>query len=359
MKKIKSRLLAYLMFIAIATICLASVSQAAATKKTLAVLFGSINVQYNNQDVTNQVTPIIANGRTYLPLRSMANLFNKELSLSGNTIYLSDKSTQTSITTDSAYISLQNQLASKDAYIQTLVQKVSNLESTINSINSTNSSSSNNNSITSSLNDLEDDLNDDYESYKDTDFEISLSGDKNNITVAIKTDEEDWNDISNSNQENFMENIVDDIQDVFKTADIQGKIKDGSSTLIEFSAKSNEDVVIDTTSLVDNLVDELADKLDDDDFGTLTSIDNDDLEIAVEGNTDDLTFTIKIDFDDYEDEWDNLSETAINDYMKKVYDYIVDQSNFEDTDVIGYFYDIDGEDNLVKIYNDGKSFKQY
>ncbi|MGE5329426.1 MAG: hypothetical protein ACM3KR_07960 [Deltaproteobacteria bacterium] len=352
MKKITSKSLACLMCIIIAVVCIASVSQAAAVKKALNVYWGTINVKYNNQDITKKVTPIVVNGSTYLPLRSMTNLFNKDLSFSNKTVCISDKETP-AVVAASEYTALQSQLASKDAYIRILTQKIEALES------SNNSNISNDSTTASNMKDLQNDLNDDYESYKDAEFNISLSGDKNNITLTIKTDEEDWSAIKNSYQEKFMENIVKDIQKVFKTAVISGRIKDGSSTLIEFSASPNQDFVIDSNSLINNLKEKLNDKLNDDDFGKLTGIDNDDLDIAVEGNIDDLTFTIKIDFDDYEDEWEKLTDAAIKDYMKKVYSYIASQSSFEDTDIIGYFYDIDGEDNLAKLYSNGDSFKIY
>ncbi|MGE5474966.1 MAG: stalk domain-containing protein [Ignavibacteriales bacterium] len=364
MKRIKSKFLVYLIVTLIACASFVSISQAAAVKKTFAVLFGGVYVNYNNQDVTSKVTPIMVNGRTYLPVRSMANLFNKNLSLSGNTIYLSD-TTDSSASLSSTIASLQSELASKDAYIQTLTQKISSLESTIatlNSNNSNNNNNNNNNSTSINLDKLEDDLNDDYESYKNVEFDISLSGDSSNISVVIKTDEEDWSGLKYSYQKKYMQNIVNDIHAVKSSAAIEGKIKDGSSVLIAFSAVANGDLVVDVESLLEDLKDDLEDQLDDEAFGTLTDIDNDDLEITAEGDLDDLTFKINIDYSDYEDEWDELadnSETAIEDYMKKVYDYIVAQSTFDDTKVVGYFYDTDDKDNLAKLYNDGKSFKIY
>lgn len=281
---------------------------------------------------------------------------NKNLSLSGNTIYLSDK-IDNSAASNATIASLQSEIASKNAYIQTLTQKIASLESTINTLNSNNS---NNTNTSIKLSDLEDDLNDDYESYKGADFDISLSGDSSSISVTIKTDEEDWDKIKYSYQKRYMQNIINDIHNACSTAAITGKIKDGSSVLVQFSAAASDGtLVIDSASILKKLSKKLEDQLDDEKFGKLTGIDNDDLKITLDGDIDKLNFRINIDYSDYEDEWDDLTEAAIKDYMRKVYDYIVAQSSFADTDVIGYFYDTDDKDNLAKLYNNGKSFRLY
>lgn len=352
MNKFKSKAIAALITTALITVGFTMIGQASTTKKVLPVIFNQFKIIYNNQDVTAQVTPIFVDGRTYLPLRSMANLFNKNLSLNQTTISLSDG-------IDTTVSDLRNQISTRDTYIQTLTQKIASLENTISSLSSSSSSSSSSSDSSKSISRLEDDLNDDHDTYKDVDFDISLSGDKSNTTVIFKTDEDDWNDLSSSYQKKYLQSVVDDIRDEYKNAVIDGKVKDGSTTLLKFTVSSDGDIEIDMANLIDSLENKLEDKLDDDYFGTLTDIENDDLEIKAEGDTDKLTFTINIDFDDYEDEWDELADSEVKVYMKKVYDYITDQSDFEDTDVLGYFYDTDGEDNLAKLYNEGDSFKRY
>lgn len=358
MLKMRSKILAFLLVTVILTACFVTIGQAA-TKKTLSVWFGSVRISHNNTDVTTQVSPIMINGTTYLPLRSMAYLFNKDIGWvkSTNTVELSDKndSTVTDLNNqitilNSQVADLRSQVGSKDIYIQQLLEKIKSLENTISSMNS--SSSIN-------IDDLEESLNDDFDSYKGAEFEITLSGDEDDITVTIQTDEEDWEDITGTYQKKYLQDIANDILDEFDDADISGKVKDGSSTLTEFSVSSDGNVEIDSSSTVNKLKSQLNDKLDDDYFGTLPEIDNDDLEITLEGDTDELTFTINIDLDEYESDWDDLSDSVIRNYMNNIYKYITDQDDFEDTEVIGYFYDTDDDDNIAKLYNDGSSFKRY
>ena len=363
MKKMNPKILALLVVTVISTVGFLSIGQAATTKKAMTVLLGQYKLLYNSQDVTTQVTPIVVNGHIYIPLQATAKLLNKNYVWSKSSLSLSDKANTSVVNLQNQIVSLQsqvaglqNQITTKDASIQALNGNIYSLQNTINALNSSSSSSS---SSSTSIATLENDLNDDYDSYEDVDFDISLSGDKNDITVSIKTDEDDWNDLTSTYQKKYLQKIVDDVLDVFNKADIDGTVKDGSSTLTEFSVSSDGDVEIDSSSEVNSLKSKLNSKIHSDYFGTLSNIDNDDLDIVLKGDTDELTYTINIDFDDYESKWDSLADAAIKAYMVKVYDYITEQGSFNDTNVIGYFYDTDGKDNLAKLYSDGNSFKRY
>jgi len=370
MEKKKCKFLAFLVSLIIFTSIFATMVQAAPIKKTLNVWFGNIIVKYNNSDITAKVSPIMVNGRTYLPMRSMAGLFNKDIKWNQQTktVLLSDKTDSSVSTLNSQIADLKNQLSSKDAYAQVLLQKISTLESKSNSAASTSSSNttssssssaSSNSSSLISITDLQDDLNDDYDFYKNADFEISLSGDENSVTISIKTNTNNWLDISIDNQKKYLQNIVDDILDEYKNANITGKVKDGSTSLVKFTVNSDGDVDIDSSSIIKDLKTTLNSKLKSNYLGTLTGIDNDNLEIVVEGDLDKLTFSVNLSLNTYQTQWDALSDSAIETFMKNVYDYISGKSNFEDTEIIGYFYDTSGKDNLTKLYKDSNSFKRY
>lgn len=361
MKRIKSVLLAVIIVTAVATASVISLGQTEAAKKVISVVFGKYSVYYNNQNVTSKVSPAVINGTTYIPLRAVSNIFNKNLSLQSKSIYLSDKA-------DPAVSSLQSQVSSLNSQISSLTDRNRTLENTIIALNaklastttSSSSTSSSSSSSSISISDLEDDLNDDYESYKDAEFDITLSGNTSKVTITIKTDEDEWKDLGSSYQRKYLEKVIAAIHDEYTKATITGKVKDGSAVIVEFTATSTSDnVIINEKKLISNMQDDLQNAMEDGDFGKLTGIDNDDLEIVLEGDLDDLTFQINIDLDDYDDEWDDLTDDSIEAYMIKVYDYIVDDSNFKDTDVVGYFHDSDGEDNLAKLYNESDSFKTY
>ncbi|NLK73047.1 MAG: hypothetical protein GX285_08525 [Clostridiales bacterium] len=310
-------------------------------KKVMDVWHGSVKVNYNNKDVTDTVTPIIIDGTTYLPLRKMTTLFNKSLlwNDTAKTAIITDNAS-----TDATINDLRNQLAIKDADIARLQEEIKALTT----------------GKVEDIEDLEDKLNKDHSDYNNVDFTITLSGDKDDITVTIRTDKEDWNALSSSKRTTYLQGIVDDILDEFKNADIEGIMKDGSKQILQFTVNSSKKVVLkNTESTVYSLYDALNDKLVDDYFGKMRRIDNEELYIELEGDTDDLIFFINIDIDYYDSQWEDLLDDKddIEDFMKEIYEYIVDQDAFEDANVIGYFrHEKDGE-RLVKVYKSGSSLK--
>jgi len=355
MHKRKSKPLVFLVFIIIFTSIFVTMAQAAPIKKTLGVWFGSIIIKYNDSDITAKVSPVVINGSTYLPIRNMADLFNKDIKWNKqtNSVLLSDKTDSSVAALNLQITDLKNQLSSKDIYTQSLLQKINVLEGNSNSTSSDSSSS------LISITDLQDNLNDDYDSYKNADFEISLSGDESSVVISIKTNTNNWFDISTTNQEKYLQDIVNDILDEYENASITGKVKDGSTSLIKFTVTSDGDINIDSSSIISNLKTTLNSKLKSDYLGTLTGIDNNDLEIVVEGDFDKLTFSVNLNLNTYQSKWDALSSSDIKSFMENIYDYISDKNNFEEAEVLGYFYDTAGKDNLAKLYNDGDSFKRY
>lgn len=92
------------------------------------------------------------------------------------------------------------------------------------------------------LDDLEDELQDDYGDYENFDFDYTLSGDADKITVKIDIDQDDWDDLSTSEKEELLQDICDDLWDEAEDADIAFSIKDGSTTIKTLTVDAGEDV---------------------------------------------------------------------------------------------------------------------
>lgn len=92
------------------------------------------------------------------------------------------------------------------------------------------------------LDDLEDAINDDYESYRSLDFSFTLSGDKDDITVKVDIDSDDWDDLSDTYKVRLLQYIAEDIWDEAEDADLTFSIKDGSSTIDTITVDAGDDV---------------------------------------------------------------------------------------------------------------------
>jgi len=298
--------------------------------------FKNLKIIFNGQQVPNDTQPVIINGSTYLPLRKLATLFDKNISWDAATqqITISDNS-------NSEIESLKAQIAEKDIQIQLLQIQLANATPT-------------------DIWDLEDQLNDDYGDYRDMEWDITLDGDEDDVEVEIEIDlddyDRDWDRLSTSKKERLIEDICDDILAEYEDAEISGTVSDSSRSssneLMSFTVNSRGKLTIEETSdlsdLEDDLNDEYYDYLEDDDI--------DDLTIELDGDEDDITFTINIDCDDYQDEWDDLSNSTIITLMSHIRNDIEDE--FDDADIEGYVYDTDSEENLAR-FSDSKSFTRY
>ncbi|MCG8485007.1 MAG: copper amine oxidase N-terminal domain-containing protein, partial [Clostridia bacterium] len=246
LKKTKSILVPIVIIAVIISMTIVSVGGKSGYKKRVDAWSGTVKVTYNNEDKTRQVSPIVINGRTYLPLKSVSTLFGKSVTWnnSSKTVAIAD-------TEDSTTIS---QLQNKIIVLEAELAKYEG-------------------GSTEELEELAEDLDYEYYEYKDADFEISLKGNEDDINVIIETEKSDWNDISSRNQKSYIQNIVDDILDEFEDANIKGSVRDDSKVLDQFSVTSGGKVKL--VSNIDNLEDTLNESLEDDEFGRLDDIDND------------------------------------------------------------------------------------
>jgi hypothetical protein len=196
---------------------LASSSDAAVATKNVQVKYNNVKVTYNGQLVPTDIEPFLINGTTYIPLRMMAGVFNKNVAWDGKTytVSVTDKE-------DPRIASLQAEIAQKDARIAELEKKLQDAEDEL--------ASADDDDVDDRIDELEDDLNDDYGDYEDLEWSIYLSGDEDDIDVEIEVDldeyQDEYDDLTTSDIEDLVENICSDIWDEFEDADIDGVIID-------------------------------------------------------------------------------------------------------------------------------------
>ncbi len=278
---------------------------AASTEKTLKANYG-IQILYNNQVLTSTNQPFIVDGITYVPLRMLMDAFGDKQIAWDNTarkVLISSGVSQMETT-------YMQQITSRNAQITELQNKVKTLETQL----ATQQASAND----VDLDDLEDALNDDYEDFEDLDIAITLSGDEDKVTVKIAIDDTDWDTLTDSEKENFLQDVCDDIWDEADKADISCTVKDGSATLDSFSVEADDDVSLDDLDL-----DELEDNLNDD-YADYKSLD---FEYSLSGDED--LITVKVDID--EDDWDDLTTANQEGLLQDICDDLWDES--EDADI--------------------------
>ncbi|USG65003.1 stalk domain-containing protein [Brevibacillus ruminantium] len=210
-------------------------TDAAVGKKTVQASYNNIKVMYNGAVVTTDLEPFIINGSTFIPLRMMANVFNKDVVWDGTnyTINVKDKP-------DTRVASLEAQLAERDSKIKSLESKISDLKDEVDKLERKKGSSSKDD-FDDQLADLEKYLNREFGDFEDISWDISLDGDdEDDISVEIEVDlsdyEDEYDDLTKSQIRGFVEDICEAIWDEFKDADIEGVIidSDEDEDLYEF-----------------------------------------------------------------------------------------------------------------------------
>jgi len=200
-------------------------TEASVAKKTVVANYNNIKVNYNGSAVTVDPEPFIINGTTYIPLRSMGTLFNKNVTWDGGsyTINVSDKADSRTAALEAEIASLKSQIATKDSTISSLREELSKKK---------NNSSSDD--IDDILSDLEEELNNDYEDHfddNDIELKISVDGDEDDIEIEIEADgdQDDYEDIDEDDWKDLVKDIMDDVWDFdsdIEEADITGTIID-------------------------------------------------------------------------------------------------------------------------------------
>ncbi|NMB26701.1 MAG: hypothetical protein GX987_01440 [Tissierellia bacterium] len=337
-KRWKTVIVASLMIILIFT-SLSYATGGKRVKKILQAWYGTVNIIYNGQNMTAQFEPFIVDGTTYVPLRTMSTIFNKNVGWNAttNTATVTDKPTE-------SFDYLRQQIIIKDAEISDLKKKIEDLEEELDGRKKG----------SGSIRDLEKDLQDEYGKYEKIDFDITLKGDRKDIDVKIEVDlgkskyRDRWDDLSNRKIENYIEDICDDILYEFPDANIEGYIRDTDERedLISFYTTSKGKVVIeDEDRDRDTSLRDLEKDLDDTYYDYFRDIT---LEIKLKGDSRDVEYTVNIDYNKYKKEWDKLSDKDIKKLMSNIYDDI--EYEWSKADITGYVYDKYGKGELAEYY---------
>ncbi|MGB4500715.1 MAG: stalk domain-containing protein [Natronincolaceae bacterium] len=301
--------------------------------QTLKAWFGNLSIYRNNQYVQLSDKPFIVDGRTYVPLRAISELFNKEVGWDGVNyrIDLNDKP-------DENLVHLTQQLIEAQVKAQELEAKVAQLEAELKTKVETDKKDD--------IRDLESYLNKQHGTYKGVRFDIDLYKSKNDIDVDIYVDlgydDYKWNSLSTSNIKDYLQGIVDDILYNYKNASVEGYIKDSSTTrnnvLASFYTKANGTVVVDTDYRWD--YDRWYDDLDDLEYYLNRNYDSYYsyygyvyFDIELYGDKNDIRVYIT----NKNDDLDDLTASEIRDYLKEIYSEIIWE--FPNAYVDGYIKD--------------------
>jgi L-rhamnose mutarotase len=362
MKKKSIKILVAVMITAVMIFSAVSAGYAATGgyKKTLEAWYGLTNIRYNGQDLTAYAEPFAVNdiyggGTTYLPLRKMCEIFKIDIDW--------DPATNTVImnSTESAQIAaLKSDIIAKDLLLAQKQDEINKLQEKLNFYESGGSGNPD-------LDDLEDALNDDYDTYRNIEFVIYLDGDEDEIEVEIEVDLDDysreWNNLSTSRKERFLQDICDDILDEFKDADIDGVVIDSSrsrnNVLLSFYTDRRGNVVIDS-SMDSKALEDLEKELDDEYYDYFDDEGIDEISIELEEKSNKITFTVNIDLYEYSREWNWLTNTEVRTLMNSIYNDILYE--FKDAVIEGIVYDIDGRKEIAefrKPSSGGVIFERY
>lgn len=335
-----------------AMLCLSTTSAiyAASTFKNLKAEFPGIKISYNGQVKTGEKEPFIVDSTTYVPIRMVGELVGKAVSWDGATkqILITDGgSSSTSTPAQSQQVSqLTAQLAQKDIELIRLKQEKAALEQQIETLKTEKDRKSN---TDLDLDELEDQLIDDYGKYKSIKFDIELRGDEDDIDVRIKVDLDDysryWSRLSEKDIESFIKDICDDIWDVYDDADIEGYIYDTDDReyLIEFESDSRQRLSFDYAKGID-----IADLESDINYDFKNYFKDFRVSILVDGDEDEVDYEVRVDYKDYEDEWDALSNSQIRNFLSAIYDDIEDEA--PDADIRGYVYTSSNRELLAEYW---------
>ncbi|RYD03024.1 hypothetical protein N752_21680 [Desulforamulus aquiferis] len=209
-------------------------ANAATISKAIDVNYQDIQLLVDGSVITVQPDeePLVYNGRTFVPIRLVAEALNLSVEWLATEKIVMINSLSTSLDElDQKQIEIDNlklQLSQKESEIEDLIDKISSLEDEDN--------------IQNRIEDLENDLIYDYDYLQDVGIEdISLDGDKNELYVYIDVDlgyyDYEWESLRDGDIEDWLDDLVSDIQyELSEDTEIIGRITDTDSSdiLVKF-----------------------------------------------------------------------------------------------------------------------------
>lgn len=172
--------------------------------------------------------PIIVNNRTYLPIRALGEALGRNIDWNAsnpNSVYITGGQDQATFNQMALELSQTKiQIIDKDKKISDLEAKVKELEDKLKKQDESSSTS---------FSDFEKKLNRDYGTYKSVDLDIRLTGTESKAKLVVYVDSRDrnkWEDLTSSQREKVIEDIVYDVQREYKKASIDGYVEGGKNS---------------------------------------------------------------------------------------------------------------------------------
>ncbi|OMF49823.1 stalk domain-containing protein [Paenibacillus peoriae] len=303
---------------------------AAQVTKPIQAVYNNIKIIYNGTEVASdaKTEPFLLDGVTYIPLKLAGTALDKKVTWDGTNkrVVIADNGVPIDQSTVTA---LNNQITTLTQELNTAKAANTTKDATIAQLQKDNQTLKDDASKSSSstLKDLQKQLNKDYSDSYNTNSDITLDGNKSDITVTIEMTKSRWDALSDSRRESYLEDIVDDILKEYKDADIEGTVKDSSNRnkLATFTTNSKGDVTIkklasslDTSTIQRNLSDR---------YGTYSGVGFD---FTVRGDSSEATVDVYVNSDD----WNKLSNNQKNNLTDGVINYLKDRESV--SKVVGY-----------------------
>lgn len=224
--------LSVVMAVMIFVISITSIGFAAPTPKSLKAYFNNIRIFRNGSQKAISAEPFIVDGTTYVPLRDISELLEKDVTWDQSTYTVGINDRPGTSSTE-----LYNQIYNYQLQISQLESKIKNLEEKTDKKKES----------TTTIKEMQKQLNKDYGTYKKIDFDINLTEKKSSITVKINFDDDKFYDLDDKYIKSFVEDIVDDITDEFDDKEISGYIKDKAykEEVVTFSVNKKGKLSID------------------------------------------------------------------------------------------------------------------
>lgn len=226
------------------------VSEAAQVTKRVEVN-PQVKILNNGNLVSGNVAPIIIDGTTYLPVRSLSTVLNKNVLWEGLTksIFITDNvnpdvakneiaNLERFIKTKDAKIAeLEGLIKTKDTKVAELENlgktkdaKILELENAIKAKDAKIAELEKNSNTNTNLKNLEYQLNRNYQYWNGMDFYITLKEDRYGINVTIETDlryntaSNNWYNLSDADYLKFVNLIMEDIWYQYRNTEITGNV---------------------------------------------------------------------------------------------------------------------------------------
>ena len=198
-----------------------------------------------------------------------------------------------------------------------------------------------------SIRELQDKINDEYGEYGGVTYRVILSGNEDEIRVKIEVDlsrdKSSWTRLTGTKREELIEEVCSEIAGEYGFAKIKGYIKDiaDSKKLMTFHYTWQGEL---GESYYRNYstISTLEDKFNNDYDGYFNGIH---FTFALNGNDNRVEYAIYIQKNRFEEKWDNLSDGALKNFMKKLCTEI--NSEFKECYVFGQVYDTDSGSELA------------